>query len=44
MSPYEIILRKRSGEELSSDEIRYMVQGFLDGRVQDYQMSAFLMA
>jgi pyrimidine-nucleoside phosphorylase len=44
LSPYEIILKKRRGDELSSPEIEYIVSGFLDGRVQDYQMSAFLMA
>ncbi|MDX9731212.1 MAG: thymidine phosphorylase [Bdellovibrionales bacterium] len=40
----EIIKRKRSGEELSAQEIQFMVQGFVDGSVPDYQMSALLMA
>lgn len=40
----EIIKRKRSGIELTSDEITFMVRGFTDGSVPDYQMSAFLMA
>ena len=44
MTAYEIILRKREGEELRPDEIEFMVVGLLDGRVLDYQMSAFLMA
>ncbi len=44
VTAYEIILRKRDGDELSSDEIRFMVEGFLAGDVADYQMSAFLMA
>ncbi len=40
----EIIKRKRGGLELSNDEIAFMVHGFSDGSVPDYQMSAFLMA
>ncbi|CAN5730866.1 pyrimidine-nucleoside phosphorylase [soil metagenome] len=40
----EIIKRKRGGAELSSEEISFMVNGFVDGSVPDYQMSAFLMA
>lgn len=44
MTAYEIILRKREGEELRDSEIEFMVRGLLDGRVHDYQMSAFLMA
>jgi len=44
LNAYEIILRKREGRELTVEELEYMVLGFLDGRVEDYQMSAFLMA
>ena len=44
MSAYEIILKKRNGGELAPEEVEFMVLGFLDGRVEDYQMSAFLMA
>ncbi len=40
----EIIKRKRGGLELTNDEIAFMVHGFTDGSVPDYQMSAFLMA
>ncbi len=40
----EIIKRKRSGFELTNEEIKFMVHGFVDGSVPDYQMSAFLMA
>ncbi len=40
----EIIKRKRGGFELANDEIAFMVHGFTDGSVPDYQMSAFLMA
>lgn len=40
----EIIKRKRDGLELSTEEIRFMVDGFVSGKVPDYQMSAWLMA
>lgn len=44
MTAYEIISKKRDGIKLSADEIGYMINGFTDGSVPDYQMSAFLMA
>ncbi|NOX38233.1 MAG: thymidine phosphorylase [Calditrichaeota bacterium] len=44
MTPYEIIARKRDGQELSAEEIHYFVTSYLKGAVKDYQMSAFLMA
>jgi pyrimidine-nucleoside phosphorylase len=40
----EVIKRKRSGRELTNEEIAFMVNGFVDGSIPDYQMSAFLMA
>ena len=43
LSP-EIIKKKRGGGTLTRDEIDFMVSGFVDGRVPDYQMSALLMA
>jgi pyrimidine-nucleoside phosphorylase len=42
--PYEIIRKKRDGGKLTREEIHYMVAEFTDGRLPDYQMSAFLMA
>ena len=39
-----MIARKREGEELSSSEIGWLVDGFVRGDVADYQMSAFAMA
>ena len=41
---YDLITKKKHGEELSSDEIKYLVNGFTDGSIPDYQMSAFCMA
>lgn len=40
----EIIRKKRDGKNLSSEEIKFFVQNFLDGEIADYQMAAFLMA
>jgi pyrimidine-nucleoside phosphorylase len=44
MRTVDLILRKRGGDELSVDEIRYLLDGYTTGEIPDYQMSAFLMA
>ncbi len=44
MTPAHLIARKRDGGELSGDEIAFLVQGFVDGSVPEYQMSALAMA
>lgn len=44
MRMYDIILKKRNGGELTEEEIRFAVNGFVDGSVPDYQMSALAMA
>ncbi len=44
MRAVDLIARKRDGEEMSTEEIRFLVDGFVRGDVPDYQMSAFLMA
>jgi pyrimidine-nucleoside phosphorylase len=44
MNVYEIIKKKRDGLELSGEEIKFLVDGFVKGRIPDYQMAAFLMA
>jgi pyrimidine-nucleoside phosphorylase len=44
MRAYDIIYKKRMGEELSRQEIEYLVQGFARGDVPDYQMAAWAMA
>src|SRR5690606_11894023 len=38
------IVTKRDGGELTADEIRHLVDGFMRGTVADYQMRAWLMA
>lgn len=40
----EIIEKKRDGFELTSDEIQFWIDGFVDGSIPDYQVSALLMA
>jgi pyrimidine-nucleoside phosphorylase len=44
MRTVDLIHRKRDGEELSPEEIRYLVDGYTRGEIPDYQASAFLMA
>lgn len=40
----EIINKKRLGQELSYKELDYFLNGYLDGKIADYQMSSLLMA
>ena len=44
MRMYDLIMKKRKGEELTKEEINFFVQGFTKGEVPDYQASAMLMA
>jgi len=44
MNAYQIIGKKRDGQSLLKEEIDFLVRGFSEGSVPDYQMSAFLMA
>ena len=44
MRTVDLIQRKRDGEELAPNEITFLVDGYTQGEVPDYQMSAFLMA
>lgn len=44
MNAYEIIMKKRRGAALNTDEIRSFVNGYVSGDIPDYQMSALLMA
>jgi len=41
---YDIIYRKKHGEALSDEEIRFFVDGFTRSEIPDYQASALLMA
>lgn len=44
MRMYDLIEKKKSGKELSTEEIRFMIEGFTDDSIPDYQMSAMTMA
>jgi len=44
MRAVDIIARKRDGLELTSAEIEFFVRGFTEGRIADYQASAWCMA
>ncbi len=43
-NPVELLLKKRDGIALSPEEISGFVQGYLNGDIAEYQMSAMLMA
>ena len=44
MRMYDLILKKRNGKELTKEEISYFVEGYTNGEIPDYQVSALLMA
>ena len=44
MNMIEIISKQKNGEVLSNDEIKFVIDGYTNGNIPDYQMSAFLMA
>ncbi len=44
MRTVEILERKRDGEPLEEDEIRFLIDGYCEGSIPDYQMASFAMA
>ncbi|MDI6784477.1 MAG: thymidine phosphorylase [bacterium] len=44
MTAYEIIRKKRNGLELTREELAFFINGYTNGAIPDYQMTAFLMA
>lgn len=44
MRMYDIIEKKRNGEELTTAEINWFLDGYVDGSIPDYQVSALCMA
>ncbi|PFA63883.1 pyrimidine-nucleoside phosphorylase [Bacillus sp. AFS015802] len=44
MRMVDLIEKKRDGKELSTEEIRFIVEGYTDGSIPDYQVSALTMA
>ena len=43
MRMYDIILKKRANLALADEEIRFVVDGYVNGTIPDYQVSALLM-
>jgi len=41
---YDIIYKKRNGEKLIKDEISFLIEGYNNSTIADYQISAFLMS
>lgn len=41
MRVYDIILKKRNGEQLSREEIRRLILGYARDEIPDYQMAAW---
>lgn len=44
MTMYEIITKKKHNKELTTEEIQWFVQNYVNGTIPDYQASALLMA
>ncbi len=44
MLMYDLIAKKRDGEELSKDEIYYFIENYTNGTIPDYQAAALCMA
>ncbi len=44
MNAVEIIINKRDGYELTKEAIEFFINGYTNGEIPDYQMSALLMA
>ncbi|MFQ5770389.1 MAG: thymidine phosphorylase, partial [bacterium] len=44
MNPVELITRKRDGDNLNSEELKYLITSYVAGKIPDYQIASFLMA
>lgn len=44
MRMYDLIMKKRNGFELTTEEINFFVDGYTKGDIPDYQVSAMMMA
>jgi pyrimidine-nucleoside phosphorylase len=41
---YDLIIKKRNGQELSTEEINYFIENYTKGNIPDYQVSSLMMA
>ena len=44
MRMYDVIMKKRNGGVLSTEEINFFIEGYTKGEIPDYQVSALMMA
>ncbi|EHI69528.1 pyrimidine-nucleoside phosphorylase [Streptococcus ictaluri] len=44
MRMVDLIQKKRDGKELTTEEINWLIEGYAQGTIPDYQMAAFAMA
>lgn len=44
MRMYDLIEKKKCGYALTTEEIQWMIEEYVDNKIPDYQMSAFLMS
>lgn len=44
MRIYDVIAKKRDGEELDYEELKFVVEEYTKEKIEDYQIAAFLMA
>lgn len=44
MRMVDLIIKKRDNQELTNEEIKFIIDGYVKGEIPDYQVSAFLMA
>ncbi|MDD3452830.1 MAG: thymidine phosphorylase [Bacilli bacterium] len=44
MNIIDIIVKKKNKQELTYEEMKYAIDGYIKGNIKDYQMSALLMA
>ena len=40
----DVVEKKRNGEELTTEEIKFFVNGYTEGKIPDYQVSSLMMA
>ena len=44
MRTVDLIEKKKRGESLTGEELRFLIEGYTKGEIPDYQMSAWAMA